>query len=60
VPHNFPLETLLVGLLFAFASAVLSSKWMVSYLNRHGLAIFGYYWVAIGLFTTLLLTAGWI
>jgi undecaprenyl-diphosphatase len=57
---TFPLEALLVGLLFAFASAVLSIKWMVSYLNRHGLALFGYYRVAIGLFTALLLTAGWI
>lgn len=58
--RTFPLEALLVGLLFAFISAVLSIKWMVSYLNRHGLAIFGYYRVAIGLFTALLLTAGWI
>jgi undecaprenyl-diphosphatase len=58
--HTFPLEALLVGLLFAFISAVLSIKWMVSYLNRHGLAIFGYYRVAIGLFTALLLTTGWI
>jgi undecaprenyl-diphosphatase len=58
--RTFPLEALLVGLLFAFMSAVLSIKWLVSYLNRHGLAIFGYYRVAIGLFTTLLLTLGWI
>lgn len=58
--RTFPLEALLVGLLFAFASAVLSIRWMVSYLNRHGLAIFGYYRVAIGLITALLLTVGWI
>jgi undecaprenyl-diphosphatase len=58
--RTFPLEALLVGLLFAFASAVISIKWMVSYLNRHGLAVFGYYRVAVGLLTALLLTTGWI
>lgn len=58
--RTFPLEALMVGLLFAFASAVISIKWMVAYLGRNGLAIFGYYRVAIGLFTALLLTVGWI
>ena len=56
--RTFSPEALGVGLLFAFVSAVLSIKWMVSYLNRHGLAIFGYYRVAIGLFTASLLVLG--
>ncbi|MGD9506375.1 MAG: undecaprenyl-diphosphate phosphatase [Syntrophobacteraceae bacterium] len=34
---------LIVGLVAAFIFAVISVKWMVSYLNRHSLAIFGYY-----------------
>ena len=38
-----------VGLLFAFLAAVLSVKWMVGYLNRHGLALFGYYRVGLAL-----------
>jgi undecaprenyl-diphosphatase len=46
-----------IGLFFAFVAAVLSVKWMVSYLNRHGLAIFGYYRVALALTVTLLLVA---
>lgn len=38
--------SLLVGLIVAFAFAVISVKWMVAYLNRHGLSIFGYYRIA--------------
>jgi undecaprenyl-diphosphatase len=39
----------------AFISAVLSVKWMVAYLNRHGLAVFGYYRVALALGASLLI-----
>jgi undecaprenyl-diphosphatase len=47
--QTFDPLSLLVGLVFAFIAAVLSVKWMVGYLNRHGLAIFGYYRVALAL-----------
>jgi undecaprenyl-diphosphatase len=44
------------GFVVAFISAVLSMKWMVTYLNRHGLALFGYYRVGIaGVVGTLIL-----
>jgi undecaprenyl-diphosphatase len=47
--------TLLVGLLFAFLSAVVAVKWMVSYLQNHSMAIFGYYRVAIAVIVGMLL-----
>ena len=51
---------LAVGLVFAFIAAVLSVKWMVNYLNRHGLAIFGYYRVALALLVTPLILGGYL
>ena len=53
--QTFDPVVLAVGLVFAFLAAVLSVKWMVGYLNRHGLAIFGYYRVALGLGVALLI-----
>lgn len=49
---------ILVGFLFAFASAMLAVHWMVNYLKQHGLAIFGYYRVGIALVTGGLILAG--
>ncbi len=47
--QTFDALSLAVGVLFAFVAALLSVKWMVGYLNRHGLAIFGYYRVVLAL-----------
>lgn len=49
--HTFHATALLVGLISAFIFAVISVKWMVSYLNRHDLSVFGYYRVFIALLT---------
>jgi undecaprenyl-diphosphatase len=47
----------LIGFVFAFASAVIAIRWMVSYLRRHGLEIFGWYRLFIaGVALVLLLT----
>ena len=43
----FDLSSMVLGLVFAFVSAMLSVKWMVGYLNRYGLELFGYYRIAI-------------
>jgi undecaprenyl-diphosphatase len=56
--QTFDPLALAVGLVFAFLAAVLSVKWMVNYLNRHGLAIFGYYRVALALLVTPLIFRG--
>ena len=53
--QTFDPYSLAVGLVFAFISAVISIKWMVSYLNRNGLAIFGYYRVILAVTVALLL-----
>lgn len=38
-----------LGFLAAAISAMIAVKWMIAYLNRHGLAVFGYYRIGIGL-----------
>jgi undecaprenyl-diphosphatase len=47
--------SLLVGLIAAFIFAVFSMKWMVAYLNRHGLSIFGYYRIMAAIVAIVLL-----
>jgi undecaprenyl-diphosphatase len=54
--QTFDPQAMAIGIFFAFVAAVLSVKWMVTYLNRHGLAIFGYYRVALAVVTAVLLT----
>lgn len=56
--QTFDVLPIAIGLLFAFIAAVLSVKWMVAYLNRHGLALFGYYRVALALVTGVWLASG--
>ena len=56
--QTFDALSLAVGVAFAFVAALLSVKWMVGYLNRHGLAIFGYYRVALALVAGTLLMTG--
>ena len=55
--ETFDAIPLAVGVLFAFFSAVLAIRWMVSYLNRHGMAIFGYYRIALSIIVGGLLLA---
>ncbi|MHC4995847.1 MAG: undecaprenyl-diphosphate phosphatase, partial [Planctomycetota bacterium] len=60
-PQMFDLygpASLAVGFLTALLAAVVSVKWMVAYLNRHGLSIFGYYRVGLALVVIALILAG--
>ena len=53
--QTFDISSLAIGVVFAFVSAVISIKWMVAYLNRHGLSIFGYYRIALACVAAILL-----
>ncbi|MGH8048133.1 MAG: undecaprenyl-diphosphate phosphatase [Chthoniobacterales bacterium] len=55
---NFGAVPLAIGLIASWLSAVIAVKWMVSYLNRHGLAIFGYYRILIAIVVAGLILAG--
>ncbi|MFP4146015.1 MAG: undecaprenyl-diphosphate phosphatase [Phycisphaeraceae bacterium] len=48
---------ILLGFVFAWLAAVIAVKWMVAYLNRHGLGVFGYYRVALAVVVALLILA---
>ena len=49
---------LIVGTVTAWASAVVAVKWMVGYLNRHSLAIFGCYRIAAAIVMLILIFTG--
>jgi undecaprenyl-diphosphatase len=47
-----------IGLVVAFVSAAVAIKWMVGYLQRHSLAIFGWYRLAVAAIALALLATG--
>jgi undecaprenyl-diphosphatase len=47
--------SMIIGSVAAWASAVLAVKWMVAYLKRRGLSIFGYYRVGIAVVVAALI-----
>lgn len=52
---TFGLGTPLLGLFVAFVAAIFSVRWMVTYLERHSLAVFGWYRIGIAALVGLLL-----
>ena len=58
VIHTFGVVAPLVGMVVAFVSAVVAIRWMVTYLEHHSLAIFGWYRIGIAALTAgLVLTS---
>lgn len=56
--EQFGPVAILLGLVAAWISAFIAVKWMVNYLNKHSLAIFGYYRIALAILVTALLLTG--
>jgi undecaprenyl-diphosphatase len=49
-----------VGIAMATVAAALSVRWLVNYLNRHGLAAFGWYRLALSAVFVVLIAGGWL
>ncbi|HEX8804648.1 MAG TPA: undecaprenyl-diphosphate phosphatase, partial [Acidimicrobiales bacterium] len=54
----YGLATPLLGLAVAFVAAAAAMRWMVGYLERHGLAVFGWYRLAVAAVVAALLVTG--
>jgi undecaprenyl-diphosphatase len=48
-----------VGFAMAFVSAVAVVRWLLSYVSRHGYALFGWWRIIVGSVAFVLLTAGY-
>ena len=56
--HEYGTTTMLVGLVAAAISAALAVKWLVSYLQSHGLACFGWYRIVVGVTVAGMILSG--
>ncbi|MDY7103620.1 MAG: undecaprenyl-diphosphate phosphatase [Actinomycetota bacterium] len=58
IVDTFGIVSPVVGLLAAWVSAIVAVRWMVDYLNRNGMAVFGWYRLGIAAVVGALLLAG--
>jgi len=49
---------IIIGIIVATISAALAIRWLVGFLNKHGLALFGYYRLALAALLGILIAAG--
>lgn len=60
ISHDVGLGLILVGTLASFISAYVAVKWMIDWINKHGMAIFGYWRIFAGIVVTYLAWSGWL
>ncbi|MCC5829005.1 MAG: undecaprenyl-diphosphate phosphatase [Phycisphaeraceae bacterium] len=48
-------QDMIIGTVAAWIAAVISVKWMLGYLRKHGLALFGYYRIALAIVVAILI-----
>lgn len=51
-------QPMIIGSFAAWLSAVVAVKWMVAYLKKHGMSVFGYYRIAIAILAAALILTG--
>lgn len=56
--HEYGMLPMAIGIIAAAISAAIAVKWLVSYLQSHGLSVFGWYRIAIGLVIGGLILSG--
>jgi undecaprenyl-diphosphatase len=56
--QTFGLGNLIAGFLASTISAALAVKWLVSYLQKHGMEMFGWYRIAVALIAAALVGFG--
>lgn len=56
--ETYSTSAMLLGCFAAWLSAFIAVKWMVSFLQKHGLQVFGYYRIALAILVTILLLNG--
>ena len=56
--QDYSVMTMLLGIIAAWIAAVLSVKWMVGWLQKHGVTVFGYYRIGLAVVVTGMLLAG--
>ena len=55
IVDTFGGKPVVIGLVFALISALVAVKWMVTYLQRHDLDVFGWYRIGVGVLAIILI-----
>ncbi|MEM7230424.1 MAG: undecaprenyl-diphosphate phosphatase [Planctomycetota bacterium] len=52
-------DAIIIGFIVATISAAIAVKWLVAYLSKHGVAMFGWYRLALSAVLTILIVGNW-